>query len=187
MNDNNVNENENINVTQTSFNEEVESHSNNVTSNNNSKKSNKIFIIVVLILLVIIIVALILFLMGQNNNSNIDNNFSTPSDDKIVPTISDDEKQKYQDYFSSDEGLNTSYKLYVCATDLLTDEKYKKLNINDSGVYYATKEDLINYGYDVSFLSDKCTDDMPIIYFDVNRILNNSYDNEPILYNIFCE
>lgn len=71
--------------------------------------------------------------------------------------------------------------------DIYNTEKYKNLDKDEQGVYYASIKDLEDMEYDVSLINLNCNENTPIIYFDADYKLTNNYTNEPIQYVLNCE
>lgn len=73
------------------------------------------------------------------------------------------------------------------ALELYNNKEYTNFPVMDKNVYYASKSVLKDYGYDVSFIDPGCSDITPIIYFDVNYVLNESYEGAPITFRTKCD
>lgn len=151
------------------------------TSKQQNNKKSLVIIISAIIALIIVIVLIIIIIKPGSLFQN-----STSSDDK-QPTMTEEEKQEYMEQLNSTEGMNLSQVLYNYATDIYSNKKYEDLAQDENGVYYATKYDLMLMNYDVSLIDEACTEETPIIYFDIDHKMNDSYEFEPIVYNVFCE
>lgn len=162
---------------------ENEINQNNQNESNKQQTNNKkvIAIISAIVALIIVIVVIILVIKPGSIFSG-----KTPSDDD-KPTMTPEEKQEYMDQLNSQEGMNLSQALYTYAIDIYNNKKYELLPKDENDVYYASKYDLELMNYDISLIPDTCKSETPIIYFDINKKLNESYEFEPIVYNVFCE
>ncbi len=60
--------------------------------------------------------------------------------------------------------------------------EYLNFPMMNDNVYFASRSILRDFGYDDSFIDETCSDITPIIYFDVNHILNESYEGAPITF-----
>lgn len=175
MNENNLinnNESNDINKTEQTNIEE--------TSNNNRNKNTLIIIIGAIAALIIIIVILIIIIKPSGGGG------TTPPDDRHPP-ISPEEKQEYMDQLNSQEGQDLVQVLYTYGVEIYNNKKYKDLGKDERGIFYATKYDLTLMNYDVSLIPEECTMERPIIYFDVENKLSESYEFEPIVYDVFCD
>lgn len=143
----------------------------------NPKNNNKLFIIIGIVVVAIAVIVVAILLLKKNPKP----------DEPKQPTMTDEEKQEYLDQLNSEEGLELSQVLYNYAIEIYNEKKYLELGVDKRGVYYATKFDLEALEYDTSLLDEKCNNGSPIIYFDVDNKLNESYEFEPITFNPFCE
>lgn len=73
------------------------------------------------------------------------------------------------------------------ALELYNNKEYINFPVMNENVYYASRSVLKDYGYDDSFIDPSCNDITPIIYFDVNHILNESYEGAPITFRTICD
>ena len=65
--------------------------------------------------------------------------------------------------------------------------EYLNFPMMNDNVYFASRSILRDFGYDDSFIDETCSDITPIIYFDVNHILNESYEGAPITFRTICD
>lgn len=163
---------------------EKENNNQSNTTETNKPQNNKKTLIIITSAVIALVVIIILIIIFVKPGSLFPNN--TAPDDKL-PTMTEEEKQKYMDQLNSTEGMNLSQTLYNYAIEIYNNKKYEDLAQDENGVYYATKYDLIIMNYDVSLIDEACAPETPIIYFDIDHKMNESYEFEPIVYNVFCE
>lgn len=73
------------------------------------------------------------------------------------------------------------------AIEFYNNEDYLNFPLMNGNVYFASRTVLKDFGYDDSIIDATCNDTTPIIYFDVNYVLNDSYDGEPIVFRTKCD
>lgn len=71
--------------------------------------------------------------------------------------------------------------------EIYQNKGYENFSKNEQGVYVATILDLKNLGYDLSVVDKNCSIDSEIIYFDIDRVLADNYDDMPIQVVLSCE
>lgn len=158
---------------------ELQTPTNNQPTENKPKNNKKTLIIIIsAIAALIVIVAIILIVSSMSSNKK-------PNDNK--PSMTPEEKQEYLDKLNSQEGMNLSQTLYNYAVEIYNNKKYELLPKDENGVYFATKYDLELMNYDISLIPEECAIDKPIIFFDVDKKVNESYEFEPVYFNTFCE
>ena len=183
-----IENNNNNQINEENVNQIVTTEENNVQINKQEQpeykpnKKNLIIIISAVIALIIIIVILIVVMKKSGTLFP-----GTTSPDDNPPTMTEEEKQEYMDQLNSQEGMNLSQQLYTYAIEIYENKKYENLPLDEKGVYVATKYELMLMNYDVSLIDEKCPLDKPIIYFDIEHKMNDSYEFEPIVYNVFCD
>lgn len=155
---------------------------NQIESNKQQTNSKKIITIIGAIVALIIVIVIIIIVVKPGSIFSS----KTPSDDN-KPSMTPEEKQEYMDQLNSQEGMNLSQVLYTYAIEIYNNKKYESLSKNEKGVYYASKYDLELMNYDISMIPEECTADKPLIYFDIDKKMSESYEFEPITFNTFCE
>lgn len=137
-----------------------------------------IIIIISSVVIVFVIILLIVFLVKDNNN------VVKPDLPPVVetPTMSDEE------FINTEEGRDISISLSNYGYEIYNNQTYLELAKNQSGVYYATKKDLVQLNYDVSIIHKSCKDDDAIIFFDIDKKMNDNYnDLPPVVFKITCQ
>ena len=113
------------------------------------------------------------------NSDYQESNDNTVNDDSLE--VKDDEL-KFDD---EEQEIISSLRDY--GKEIYANEKYLNFAKDDQGVYYASINDLMNLGYDTSIVDKDCNTYEPIIYFDVDNIMNDEYYGyEPLVYIINC-
>lgn len=105
-------------------------------------------------------------------NNNDDNNYSGNLNNVL-------------EFNSEEQKIIDSLNKY--GEEIYNNKEYLNFNKDKQGVYYASINDLEKLGYDISVIDKECTLDEPIIYFDVDNIMNNEYYDIPLIYIINCE
>ena len=113
------------------------------------------------------------------NSDYQESNDNTVNDDSLE--VKDDEL-KFDD---EEQEIISSLRDY--GKEIYANGKYLNFDKDDQGVYYASINDLMNLGYDTSIVDKDCNTYEPIIYFDVDNIMNDEYYGyEPLVYIINC-
>ena len=102
-------------------------------------------------------------------NNNDDNNYSGNLNNVL-------------EFNSEEQKIIDSLNKY--GEEIYNNKEYLNFNKDKQGVYYASINDLEKLGYDISVIDKECTLDEPIIYFDVDNIMNNEYYDIPLIYII---
>jgi hypothetical protein len=126
---------------------------------------NKKIIIIIISVIVVISVIVGVLLITKNEEPT-----PTPNPAPQQPV------QKHETEIINDIALN-----------FYNSGEYLNFPMMNDNVYFASRSILRDFGYDDSFIDETCSDITPIIYFDVNHILNESYEGAPITFRTICD
>ena len=129
------------------------------------ENKKKITIVVIIVISLVIVTILGIFIINKKEESK---------DANINKVEIKEEDIKY-------------FNLYQIASELYNNKEYLKFPMINDNIYYASKQILIDYEYDVSMIDSSCEINEPIVYFDVNNKLNDNYELEPIIMKLKCK
>ena len=140
-------------------------------------KNNKIIILG--IILTILIISVFIFLLIKDNMK-----LSYPIKDN---PNQENKQQTLKEFVESKEGQELSMTLATYGYEIFQKKTYLNYSKSDEGVYYLTKKELTDLGYDLSTLDPNCNDEAVIMFISADENGNSTNNQElPVRFIMSC-
>lgn len=141
-------------------------------------KKNKIIILGIIVTIITIIIFVIL-LVKDNTKSN--NQEKENMNQESVP------QQTLKEFIESEEGHDLSITLSNYGYEIFKEKKYLNYQKTEEGIYYLTKRELSDLGYDLSKLDQNCSEEEIIMFIQADENGNSLNGKDlPVVYKMSC-